>query len=74
MPDETCQAIVDSDDEDRDVVCGDEAVFMCCDEPRCDQCAHDWLDELSDDGREHTVRVINRLPDLAVLGRAEGEN
>ncbi len=59
-----CLAIVDTDPEtEHDIACGDEAVFLCCGEPRCDQCAHDWLDEL-DVGAEHTVEVLEQDADV----------
>ncbi len=65
----TCAAIIDTTEDEHDLECGDPAVFECCGEPRCVQCAHDWLDDLKP-GHEHTIRVIETEPVAAVDGRA----
>jgi len=60
----TCTAIVDYE-ENADIECSKPAEFMCCDEPRCHQCAHDWLDSLEDEPpHEHTVRIITGGSDV----------
>ena len=56
----TCTAIVDYE-ENADIECGAPAEFMCCGEPRCAQCAHDWLDEL-EPSVIHTVSALWEAP------------
>lgn len=73
-PEVLCAAVVDYDEtEGCDLTCGEEAVFMCCDEPRCDQCAHDWLDEL-EAGHEHTIRVIAPTPTTTLAASTDGDS
>lgn len=33
------------------------AMYFCCDEPLCGQCAHDWLDDLSG-SHGHTIKCV----------------
>lgn len=56
-----CQAVVDQDEDELDLECGEPAEFECCGEYLCHQCAHDWLDEL-EPGFVHEVSALAKEP------------
>lgn len=58
-----CTAVVDYDENGgHEITCGEPAEFECCGEPRCHQCAHDWLDDLEPDQHLHEVRALRETP------------
>lgn len=55
-----CQVVID-DDDGEDIVCNADASFECCGEYRCNQCAHDWIDEL-EPGLVHEISALTEKP------------